>query len=74
MKRIICLLLALMLVLPIAASAEDDELDIEETIEDSEPEAGDAAEPEWNFPLALEDMNPEYIILANKHYLLDKRR
>ena len=29
MKRIICLLLALMLVLPIAASAEDDELDIE---------------------------------------------
>ena len=26
---------------------------------------------EWLFPVALEDMNPEYIRLANKHYLLD---
>ena len=25
----------------------------------------------WSFPIPLEDMNPEYIILANKHYLLD---
>ena len=26
----------------------------------------------WDFPVALEDMNPEYIVLANKHYLLSK--
>ena len=74
MKRMICLLLTLLLVLPVTAMAEDDEeLDIEETIEDSEPEGGDAAGPEWTFPVALEDMDPEYIILANKHYLLDKK-
>lgn len=27
---------------------------------------------EWLFPLALEDLQPEYLVLANKHYLLDR--
>ena len=31
---------------------------------------GGSGAPRWDFPVALGDMNPEYIRLANKHYLL----
>ena len=73
MKRILCMLLALMLMLPVLTAAEDEEeLDIEETIEEEiiEGEAAEDGEAVWNFPVALEDMNPDFVILANKHYLL----
>ena len=67
MKRIVCLLLALLLMLPAAAPAEEeDDLLVEEVTDGGEK--GD----EWNFPVALEDMNPDFIILANKHYLLEE--
>ena len=69
MKRLICLLLALMLLLPAAVYAEDD-LEIEETTGDEEEET--SGEAEWTFPVALEDMDPQFIVLANKHYKLDK--
>ena len=69
MKRLICLLLALLLLLPAAVYAEDD-LEIEETTGDEEEET--SGEPEWTFPVALEDMDPQFIVLANKHYKLDK--
>ena len=74
MKRIICFLLALMLMLPILAAAEDEEeLDIEETIDgESEEDAAEPGEAVWDFPVALEDMNPDFVILANKHYLLEE--
>ena len=74
MKRIICLLLALILMLPILAAAEDEEeLDIEETIDgESEEDAAETGEAVWDFPVALEDMNPDFVILANKHYLLEE--
>jgi len=74
MKRRICLLLALLLVLP-AALAEEQELDLEELIVEETVE-GEAAEPAgeatWTFPVALEDMQPAFVVLANKHYKLDK--
>ncbi len=74
MKRIICLLLALILMLPVLAAAEDEEeLDIEETIDgESEGDAAETGEAVWDFPVALEDMNPDFVILANKHYLLEE--
>ena len=81
MKRLPALLLALLLSCLLsapAAGAEEEELTIEEVVEyvdlDAEetqpaPVSGDAA---WTFPVALEDMNPEYIRLSNKHYLLSE--
>lgn len=72
MKKICCFLLALALLLPAVSLAEldEEELELEEEEVDLEAPAGEAV---WDFPIALEDMNPEYIILANKHYLLDKK-
>ena len=79
MKKIICLLLAMILLIPILACAEDeDDLDIEESTEDpeivetAEEEETKAGEATWDFPVALEDMNPDFVVLANKHYLLPK--
>ena len=71
MKRMICLWLALMLILAVPAFgfAEEEELEIEETTGDENTEAGEAV---WDFPVALEDMNPDFVVLANKHYLLPK--
>ena len=72
MRRFLCLLLTLVLALPAFGLAELDEEELE--FEEFDPDAGiPSAEAVWNFPVALEDMNPEYIILANKHYLLDKK-
>ena len=73
MKRFFCSLLCLMLLLSACpAFCEDSEgdLSVDEIVESVEldtPAAG-----EWNFPVALEDMNPDFVRLANKHYLLDK--
>ena len=63
-RRALALLLAVLLALGCACGAaeEEDELLIVETYEYGE----------WTFPIALEDMDPEYVRLANKHYLLDK--
>ena len=82
MKKILCIVLSLFLLLPARTLAEldEEELVIEETVEGEEgydtPEMTDApevpAEAVWGFQVALEDMKPEFVILANKHYLLDK--
>ena len=72
---LLALLLALGLLFSGVALAEDDEeLLMEELIEevilDDETDlAGDAL---WDFPVALEDLDPTLVVLANKHYLLDK--
>ena len=83
MKKFLCVVFSVILLLQACALAELDEEDllIEEVVDGEEfigePEAAEEpegpAEAVWNFPVALEDMNPEYIILANKHYLLDKK-
>ena len=68
MKRIGAVLLALLLLpCPGLSEEDDDELLVEEFIE---PADGSREEVEWTFPVALADMNPEYIQLANRHYLL----
>ena len=59
--------------LSVPSSAEEsDDFSIGEIIEDVDLDAAVYDSVPWSFPVALEDMNPEYIILANKHYLLDK--
>ncbi len=75
MKRFCCILLSLLLLLPVFALAEmEEELEIEEVDENAESPAEEtpSAEAAWTFPVALEDMNPDFIVLANKHYLLAK--
>lgn len=70
MRRVICFLACLVLLLPVFSLAETDEeeLDIEEYSEDDK----EYSEVPWTFPVALEDMKPEFVVLANKHYLLGK--
>ncbi len=56
-----------------AALAEDEgELYIEEIVEYVDLDATVYGDVEWTFPIALEDMDPEFVRLANKHYLLPK--
>lgn len=68
MKKICCFLVALLLLLPILVLAELEEEEI--TLDEVQEEQ--AGEAEWNFPVALEDMDPQFVVLANKHYKLDK--
>ena len=74
MKRRISMLLAVLMfwciVMPGTAEGgfEEEEIDIFDLEEMSETVA--VGDPLWDFPVALEDMNPEFIRLANKHYLL----
>ena len=73
-KRFLSLLLVLTLpvcLLAAAAEEEEDDLLIEEIVENVDLDAVTYGEVEWTFPIPLEDMNPEYIRLANKHYLLE---
>ena len=74
-KRICCFLLALILFLPALtlAELEEEDLGIEDLeVEEFDPEAEvPSTEAKWDFPVALEDMNPEFVVLANKHYKLD---
>ena len=70
MKRL-CLLALCLLLLPGPAPAEEEgDLLIEEVVEFVDLDAPTYEDVAWNFPIALEDLNPEYIRLANKHYLL----
>ena len=68
MKKIICILVSLMLLFQASALAEmeEEEITLDEVQEEQTREA------EWSFPVALEDMEPQFVVLANKHYKLDK--
>ncbi len=70
MKRVCCILLSLLLLLPLCALSElnEEELEIEEFDADATPAPAEAV---WDFPVALEDMDPAFVVLANKHYKLD---
>lgn len=71
MKRLICAVLALMLLIP--AAMADGELEIDEIIEEIDLDATMYGNAVWDFPVALEDMEPDFVVLANKHYLLDSK-
>jgi len=45
---------------------------IEEIVEEVDLDAVIYGEVAWDFPVALEDMEPAFVRLANKHYLLEK--
>ena len=73
-----------MLLLPVFALAEAEEeeveigeiIDAEVSVEESEEEPEEETAPkagEWTFPVALEDMDPTFVVLANKHYKLDSK-
>lgn len=63
---------ALLLFFPCAAEEAEDELLIEEIVEYVDLDAPSGADALWHFEIALEDLDPELIRLANKHYLLEK--
>ena len=66
MRRLLAMLLILTAVVTAAAGEED--VEIEELLLIP---VEDDYDPFWTFPIALEDMKPDYIRLANKHYLLE---
>ena len=73
MKKIGCLLLCLLLLpLSVLAEGEEEDLVIEEIVENVDLDAVSYGDVEWTFPIPLEDMDPSLIVLANKHYKLDK--
>ena len=67
MRMLLILLCACMITVPAAA---EEEIGLDELLSIGEIEVEELAV--WTFPVALEDMNPEFVRLANKHYLLDK--
>ena len=71
MKRLLCAVLALMMLIP--AAMADGDLEIEEIIEVIDLDATVYGDAVWDFPVALEDMEPDFVVLANKHYLLDSK-
>ena len=76
-RRVACVFVCLCLLpclsaVPVQAEEEEDDLMIEEIVEDVDLDAVSYGDVQWAFPVALEDMDPEFVRLANKHYLLDK--
>ena len=72
MKKLICALLALCLLLPAAVFGEED-LEIVEVLEEIDLDAAAYGGVAWNFPIPLEDLQPEFLVLANNHYILDSK-
>ena len=72
MKKIRMLLVILLCacLLAGAAAAEEEDIDLEDLLDIEITEIEEAVV--WTFPVALEDMNPEYIQLVNNHYQLDE--
>lgn len=74
MKIRILLILALAIGMLFSGSglAEED-VSITEVMQEIDLDAPVYGDVAWTFPVALEDMQPEFVVLANKHYLLDSK-
>ena len=70
-KRILSLLAAMLLLWAPAFAEEDEEISLEDTAGIIIEEVTYDDVP-WTFPVDLFDMEPEYIVLANKQVLLDE--
>ena len=75
MKRLLALALCLLLLpcFALAEEDEDEEFSIREIYEDVDLDALEYGDVEWTFPIRLEEISPEYVRLANKHYLLGEK-
>lgn len=71
-KLMAALLAAAVLPAACPALAEDGEVTLEEVLGDSYVEEIPETDEGWIFPVALSDMEPELIILANKEILIGK--
>ena len=69
----IFLIVALAAMLWGVSSAAEEELTLGDVIEEIDVDAPSYGNVAWNFPVALEDMKSEFVVLANKHYLLDSK-
>ena len=67
------LIVALAAMLWGVSSVAEEELTLGDVIEEIDVDAPSYGNVAWNFPVALDDMKPEFVVLANKHYLLDSK-
>ena len=67
------LIVALAAMLWGVSSVAEEELTLGDVIEEIDVDAPSYGNVAWNFPVALEDMKSEFVVLANKHYLLDSK-
>ena len=72
LRSLLLTVLALGLLFSIPGLAETD-ISIEDIIEEIDLDAVQYGNVEWKFPVALEDMQPEFVVMANKHFLLDSK-
>lgn len=72
MKRALCLLLSLLLLIPLAASAEawDDDFSFADFLEIEDVGETTYDDVVWPFPIDLSVLDPELLILANRHMFL----
>ncbi len=71
-RRLFVALLAIGMLFSGSGLAEED-VSITEVMQEIDLDAPVYGDVAWTFPVALEDMQPEYVVLANKHYLLDSK-
>ena len=71
-RRLFVALLAIGMLIMGSGLAEGD-VSITEVMQEIDLDAPVYGDVAWTFPVALEDMQPEYVVLANKHYLLDSK-
>ena len=77
-KRLLPVLLCMTLLAAFSQSyaedQDDEDISMEELVEEVilEEDGEVVMDALWTFPVALEDMDPTLLALANKHYLLDK--
>jgi len=66
-----CIVLSAALLLTPALVQAESDITIEEIVEEVDLDAVSYGDAVWSFPVALEDMRPDFVVLANKHYKLD---
>ena len=71
-RNVFAALLVLGMLFSGSGLAEED-VSITEVMQEIDLDAPVYGDVAWTFPVALEDMQPEFVVLTNKHYLLDSK-